>query len=263
MEILNIITEHKIIFSVLIGILVINFGCIFYLVFKERKDDKKEIDEILNEIEPKKEKNKIKQIEQQQDKKIEENKKEVEEMLLKMQKDMEAKPEDVVTNFEQEQEEKSIISYQELVSSVKEKNSTEVKVTPIKIEDETELKDKDEKIEVISNEKIDDLFDNDDTLKINPINDKDKKFKSTEFISPIFGKQDNKLKYPTVPKKESNILDKLDFGVKKEIDLINELNINDEDESIEKIIDTKKLDEEIKKNDDFLKSLKEFRKNLD
>ena len=31
----------------------------------------------------------------------------------------------------------------------------------------------------------------------------------------------------------------------------------------EKIVDTKKLDEEIRKNDEFLKALKDFRKNLD
>lgn len=229
MEVLNILIEHKIIFSILIGILIINFSFIFYFVLKERKEDKKEIDEILNELEPKE---KIEK-EEKQDKELENNKKEVEEMLLKMQKDLEAKPEDVVTNFENEQEEKSIISYQELVKSVKEKNNN-INVQPVKIEEE--------KIEV------EDV--SDDTLELEPL--KEKKFKGTEFISPIFGKQNNKIKYPTVPKVNNTLLDEIDFDTNYV-----------KSEPKQEILSTKKLDKEIKKNDDFLNALKEFRKNLE
>lgn len=229
MEVLNILIEHKVIFSILIGILIINFSFIFYFVLKERKEDKKEIDEILNELEPKE---KIEK-EEKQDKELENNKKEVEEMLLKMQKDLEAKPEDVVTNFENEQEEKSIISYQELVKSVKEKNNN-INVQPVKIEEE--------KIEV------EDV--SDDTLELEPL--KEKKFKGTEFISPIFGKQNNKIKYPTVPKVNNTLLDEIDFDTNYV-----------KSEPKQEILSTKKLDKEIKKNDDFLNALKEFRKNLE
>ena len=229
MEVLNILIEHKVIFSILIGILIINFFFIFYFVLKERKEDKKEIDEILNELEPKE---KIEK-EEKQDKELENNKKEVEEMLLKMQKDLEAKPEDVVTNFENEQEEKSIISYQELVKSVKEKNNN-INVQPVKIEEE--------KIEV------EDV--SDDTLELEPL--KEKKFKGTEFISPIFGKQNNKIKYPTVPKVNNTLLDEIDFDTNYV-----------KSEPKQEILSTKKLDKEIKKNDDFLNALKEFRKNLE
>ena len=154
-----------------------------------------------------------------------------------MQKDLEATPEDVVTNFENEQEENSIISYQELLKSVKEKKESEIKVTPVKIEED--------KIEIKE-------FDNEDTVRIETIKESDKKFKNTDFISPIFGKQDNKIKYPTVPK--------LKREEKEEtLSLFDSLDIDYE----EKIVDTKKLEAEIKKNDDFLKALKEFRKNLD
>ena len=241
MELLNILSNHTIFLSILIGILVINFGCIIYLVLREKKEDKKEIDEILSELEeePIKEEIKIeeKEIEEKQDLKLEENKREVEEMLMKMQKDLEATPEDVVTNFENEQEENSIISYQELLKSVKEKKESEIKVTPVKIEED--------KIEIKE-------FDNEDTVRIETIKESDKKFKNTDFISPIFGKQDNKIKYPTVPK--------LKREEKEEtISLFDSLDIDYE----EKIVDTKKLEAEIKKNDDFLKALKEFRKNLD
>lgn len=241
MELLNILSNHTIFLSILIGILVINFGCIIYLVLREKKEDKKEIDEILSELEeePIKEEIKIeeKEKEEKQDLKLEENKREVEEMLMKMQKDLEATPEDVVTNFENEQEENSIISYQELLKSVKEKKESEIKVTPVKIEED--------KIEIKE-------FDNEDTVRIETIKESDKKFKNTDFISPIFGKQDNKIKYPTVPK--------LKREEKEEtISLFDSLDIDYE----EKIVDTKKLEAEIKKNDDFLKALKEFRKNLD
>lgn len=230
MEILNILNNNTLFLSILIGILFINFGCIIYLIIREKKEDRKEIYDILNNS---KEKEEI--LEEKQDQKLEDNKREVEEMLLKMQKDLEATPEDVVTNFENEQEENSIISYQELLNSVKEKKEIESKVTPVKIEDD--------KIEI-------DEFDNEDTIRIEPVIDSSKKFKNTEFISPIFGRQDNKMKYPTVPK-----LNKED----DKISLFDSLDI----EYQEKIIDTKKLDEEIRKNDEFLKALKDFRKNLD
>ena len=222
MELLNILSNHTIFLSILIGILVINFGCIIYLVLREKKEEIK-IEE--------------KEIEEKQDLKLEENKREVEEMLMKMQKDLEATPEDVVTNFENEQEENSIISYQELLKSVKEKKESEIKVTPVKIEED--------KIEIKE-------FDNEDTVRIETIKESDKKCKNTDIISPIFGKQDNKIKYPTVPK--------LKREEKEEtISLFDSLDIDYE----EKIVDTKKLEAEIKKNDDFLKALKEFRKNLD
>ena len=37
MELLNILSNHTIFLSILIGILVINFGCIIYLVLREKK----------------------------------------------------------------------------------------------------------------------------------------------------------------------------------------------------------------------------------
>ena len=94
MEILNILSDHVILFSVLIGILVINFSCIIYLVIKERKEDKEEIERLLSDT---------MNIQVIQDSKVEQNKKEVEDMLEKMQHDIEEKKEeDVVANFEEE-----------------------------------------------------------------------------------------------------------------------------------------------------------------
>lgn len=234
MELLNLISDNLPVFIILVIILIINFCCILYLVFKERKEDKQEINEILNDMNPK--------LEIEQDQKVEENKKEVEEMLMKMQQDLETKPEDVVTNFENEQEEKSIISYQELLESVKQKQ--EVKATPVKIEEPVES----ERIE-IEEEAIKELQ-QEKPIKIEEIKEDNledtKKFKNTDFISPIFGRQENNVKYPTVPKNNTTKIEEYLKETTKE-----DLTI------------TKRLDEEITKNESFLKALKDFRKNLD
>lgn len=234
MELLNLISDNLPVFIILILILIINFCCILYLVFKERKEDKQEINEILNDMNPK--------LEIEQDQKVEENKKEVEEMLMKMQQDLETKPEDVVTNFENEQEEKSIISYQELLESVKQKQ--EVKATPVKIEEPVE-----NEIIEIEEEAIKELQ-QDKPIKIEEKKednlDDTKRFKKTDFISPIFGRQENNVKYPTVPKNNTTKIEEYLKETTKE-----DLTI------------TKRLDEEITKNESFLKALKEFRRNLD
>lgn len=241
MELLNLISDNLPVFIILMLILLINFCCILYLVFKERKEDKQEINEILSEINPI-------ELEEKQDQIVEENKKEVEEMLKKMQQDLETKPEDVVTNFENEQEEKSIISYQELLESVKQKQ--EVKATPVKIEDKIEIEEPVEnEIIEIEEEAIKELQ-QDKPIKIEEKKednlDDTKRFKKTDFISPIFGRQENNVKYPTVPKNNTTKIEEYLKETTKE-----DLTI------------TKRLDEEITKNESFLKALKEFRRNLD
>lgn len=241
MEVLNIIIDNQIIFITLICIFIINFAVIIYLVLKERSEDKKEIEELLSEIEPLDEK----KIEIKQDTELEKNKSEVEEMLAKMQKDLESKPEDVVSTFESEQEENSIISYQELLNSVKQK---EEKNVPIKVELDTPVIEIEEKKEYDDERTL--LIDVESNVEQSAL---DKKFKNTDFISPIFGKQDNKIKYPTVPKihRSTNV---------SEIEIKKEEVVNNR---IEKSIDTSKLADEIRKNDDFLRALKDFRKSLD
>ena len=269
MEILNIISENFVVFMILIAILIINFCCIIYLIFRERKSDNEEIKEILQDLNSKEEKVELK-LEEKQDQKMEENKKEVEEMLLKMQQDLETKPEDVVSHFENEQEEKSIISYQELLDSVR-KNNNNVKVTPVAIDDSEKIEvdiDDTQKINIDDTQKIN-IEPTEDIQKINiedtqridinefeyaaPVKEEigEKKFKGTDFISPIFGRQENNVKYPTVPKRITAINNLVDEKDKKYDTILNNS------------ISVKKIDEDIRKNDEFLKALKEFRKNLD
>ena len=166
---------------------------------------------------------------------------ELENILKKMQEDMELKPEDVVKKFEEEQEEKAIISYQELVDNVK---SGKIEV----IEDErSDINfveslniEQEEPVAVIEEEPsvtpqmVKDAIEN---IATSSIKEEPKKFKNSEFISPIYGIMDTKLEYPKV-KKTENVLD-----------IMNTKDYNE-------------LTEEIQRQEEFLNALKEFRNNL-
>ena len=177
--------------------------------------------------------------------KIEESKSssELEDIIKKMQAEMEVKPEDVVKKFEEEQEEKAIISYQELVDNVKlgkieviddeESETNFVESLNVEIENEpvTVIEDNDSSV---TPEMVKEAIEN---ISVNSIKEEPKKFKKSEFISPIYGVMETNLEYPKV-KKTENVLD-----------IMNTKDYN-------------KLTEEIKKQEDFLNALKEFRKNL-
>ena len=169
---------------------------------------------------------------------------ELENILKKMQEDIDLKPEDVVKKFEEEQEEKAIISYQELVDNVK---SGKIEV----IDDEEADQNFVESLEIdITEEPIVETIEDEDS-SVTPemvkeaiqsiselsVKKEHKKFKNSEFISPIYGVMENRLEYPTV-KKSKTVLD-----------IMNTKDYNE-------------LTEEIKKQEDFLNALKAFRKNL-
>ena len=167
----------------------------------------------------------------------------LEDILKKMQEDIDVKPEDVVKKFEEEQEEKAIISYQELVDNVKagkievvddeesEVNYVENLVTDVTTEPIMEASNDDS---MVTPQMVKDVIEN---ISSSSIKEEPKKFKKSDFISPIYGIIDEKLEYPTV-KKNENILD-----------IMNTRDYN-------------KLTEEIERQEEFLNALKEFRKNL-
>ncbi len=160
-----------------------------------------------------------------------EEKVDIENMLEQMQRDIEQKNLDDVRTFEDEQEQKSIISYQELLK---------VNKKDVIVENEQQ------KVNYIE-----------DSYEEVPV----KKFQTTEFISPIYGRLDNKAKYPTIPnfkEGKEDIRKEIKSEIKKEE--IPTVNSNME---LEKVLNLKALSEEIKRNDDFLNMLKEFRKNLE
>lgn len=173
---------------------------------------------------------------------------ELENLIKKMQEEINLKPEDVVKKFEEEQEEKAIISYKELVDNVKAGNIEVIEdevsdvdfVKNLNIDcDElnepmVEIEDVKEE-EIVTPEMVKSAIEN---ISINSVKEEKKKFKQSDFISPIYGIMDTtKLEYPTV-KKTENIMD-----------LMNTRDYNE-------------LTEEIKRQEEFLQALKEFRNNL-
>lgn len=202
----------------------------------------------------------------------------LESMIEKMQKDLDAKASEVIEKFENEQEEKSVISYQELIEN-KETPQNEIKQENKKItlnevldkmdgknpaENDDKLKEtyvnalKLEEKNLIDSSEVDeelnDLLTSDLNKKeeyINAIKNGDDKesgkFKSTEFISPIYGVQNIKVQYPTV----------------QNIKEFRENAANYNKFELEQTLNMEPLNDEIRKNEDFLKALKEFRKNLE
>lgn len=253
-------TNVLIIISILIFILII--GCIVFIIYKDKKADQKEIDDILNNlVESKPREVEVSKIESKEEEKLD-----LEDMLEKMQKDLETSKEQVVSNFETEQEEKAIISYQELIKNTSnenyqqeiekhEKEEEEYKETIIDAKAQEDIVNDvtptEEHREKVSKE---DIF-NREALKIveEPINKKSK-FKNTEFISPVYGKMEENLEYPTV-----KLFTNDEFKHAKKM---NHDNIYENSHLLEETLNIKPISDEIKKNDEFLKALKEFRGNL-
>ena len=208
--------DEKLLFALLVVIIVLIIICIIILVKKSKKNYDEEISEILDDL--KKSKPREDLINEKIELPIGENKKptvvkeeklDLDEVLDKMQKTIDNQ-EKIVENFEEEQEEKSIISYKELVDAMKKENYSE-EIEKHELEEEETAKEKVKEF-----------------LKTDP---EEKKFKNTDFISPIFGKMEANVEYPTVKVKEEI---KEDFKHAKTDN----------------------------KNVEFLESLKEFRNNL-
>lgn len=169
---------------------------------------------------------------------------ELENILKKMQEDIDVKPEDVVKKFEEEQEQKAIISYKELVDNVKsgkievidDEESTTNFVENLNIEDNIS----EPIVEEIGEEsKVtpDMLKEAIKNISESSIKEEPKKFKQSDFISPIYGVMENSVEYPTVKK-------------------------NDRTLDIMTTNDYEELSEEIRKQEEFLDALKAFRNNL-
>ena len=177
---------------------------------------------------------------------------ELEKVLEQMQHDIEMKPEEVVKKFEEEQEQKAIISYQELVDSV---NNNKIDV----IDDEEGTIDYVQALEKeeLNKETLETFNDNHNNVIVEDVSDdiknkshldvidelnsdkQVKRFKNSEILSPVFGRMQPDFEYHTINS----------FA-----------NTNNKVEIEQVAGDTK--EDEIKKNEDFLKSLIDFRNNL-
>ena len=227
---INLTINSTFMLIITIGIVLFIGIMVFIVMYKDRKKDEEEIDELLSDLrKDRKEKEVIaeleKELEQEEvqeinrveepiqkeeikEQKFEEKKSEIEEMLEKMQEDLDKKPEDVVTNFENEQEEKAIISYQELLDSIKEKSpKVEVVDDELEYRQEKEMNKKlNETIQAIENNETNKIVEEEKT-ETNAV----KKFKNTDFISPVYGKMNEHLEYPTVPSFEKHEQVEFDF----------------------------------------------------
>ena len=245
MKYLNFINNNFYLYlGIIIALLILNIiltiVCINQRKRRKIKDAFKEIEEIANSEETENEDKTYKP----------EVAFELEQILEKMQQDINAEPEEIVKKFEEEQEQKAIISYQELLDSV---NNNKIDV----VEDEEgetdfvaalEAQMSDIQPETIETpifdtrlESIDDYANKShlDIIDELDIDEKPKKFKNSEVLSPVFGRDIPNYEYKTINS----------FA-----------NTNNKVE-VEQVAGDS-VDNEIKKNEDFLKALIEFRNNL-
>ena len=163
-----------------------------------------------------------------------------ESILSKMQEDLTKRDEKQILEFEQDQEENAIISYQELLkANGKEISKDETKfdlndffeelvdktkksynlsdinktgdLSIITIDDDMEEQNNFESgfdiqkpVEEINNINSKSSTPMLEHIDIDKKNKKDKKFKVSEFISPIYGRIETKLDYPTIPSEDKS-----------------------------------------------------------
>lgn len=149
----------------------------------------------------------------------------IEEVLKAMQGDLEKQKYETIDRYEEEQEENAVISYQELLNRKLALNNEEIL--------------KAEKAEETSSNYLDELPDF-KNIVLEPIPDRDENrpFMNSEFVSPIFGRLSSNAEYPTV-KKTVETEELIQTSILSD----DEFDINAE-------------------NDEFLNTLKEFRRNL-
>lgn len=201
---------------------------IFFVIFLLVKNKRKRIERVKIEDAPKKDIESV----------------DLEAVLDKMQEDVNKTKVDEVKSFEEEQEEKAIISYQELLKAVKKDVDDVTKVEIPSEEKPVVVEDEEAKVQIMPEEVVEKSV---TTPVVETMEEKEtrkpSKFQNSEFISPIYGRVNNDVKYPKIPA----------FREKQEP-------INHEDDLEKTIVfDAIKNDD----NDEFLKALKEFRNNLE
>lgn len=201
---------------------------IFFVIFLLVKNKRKRIERVKIEDAPKKDIESV----------------DLEAVLDKMQEDVNKTKVDEVKSFEEEQEEKAIISYQELLKAVKKDVDDVTKVEIPSEEKPVVVEDEEAKVQIMPEEVVEKSV---STPVVETMEEKEtrkpSKFQNSEFISPIYGRVNNDVKYPKIPA----------FREKQEP-------INHEDDLEKTIVfDAIKNDD----NDEFLKALKEFRNNLE
>lgn len=171
---------------------------------------------------------------------IDDKKYDMESILSRMQEDLTKRDEQKIFEFEQEQEENAIISYQELLKiNGKDVPKTEEKKfdlieffenmseTPkhsyslnnfdeaedLSVITIDEVKENKELTEYDIGKEIKELKNNINNVQVSNIEievpKEKKKFKMSEFISPIYGRMETKLEYPTIPSSNGKSISEL------------------------------------------------------
>lgn len=221
---------------------------IILIVVKNKKDEMSFIEEDTDEED-------LKEIEEIEKENLGETKTNLEEVLEHMQANLDAKPEEVVQTFEREQEDKAIISYKELVRVLKEGETLTnlPKMNKVEFDDEEEVGN--------------DLHKMVDKVKVPMSKDSMKKFKSSDFISPVYGKDKKEIK-ENIKREDFDSTQSFENVIKqiddyKLDDYIEEFNTEkSEFISLEQTLDLDPLTDDVKQNEDFLQALKEFREHL-
>lgn len=156
-------------------------------------------------------------------------------LLEQMQQDLDDSETAKVEKYEEEQEENAIISYKELMRLKAEReNNAEVAV---KHNDEI-IPTHVEAIKQV------------EEVKEEPKNDEIKKFKKSEFISPVFGLNDSNVTYREIRRPERKERNDEYSSREDEVEVVN----------LEKDNNIKSVEDE--RNDDFLEALVDFRNKL-
>ena len=233
-DIIRMLIEKDLLVVVIVGIIVILFLILFLVLIitdkKNKKENNSEKDDNIEILAIEKENTtsfdeniKKEEIEQEYLDEPKENISDIENMLASMKSSLEERNQKEIDSFEQEQEENAIISYQELVNACRKNKEKAVE----------ESQKESPKIENIEK-------------KEEPV----KKFKNSEFISPIYGKE----------KKKDDSFEQFlskNFENKEE-----SLYIEPVDSSIETEFDLEELEKEMKEKEEFLEELKKFRNSL-
>lgn len=278
------ISDTELIFIILIGLVLVTLAGMGFLHYAKKKVEA-EIDEI--ETEKKEEKTipltqevteevdtipeiehlvENSTVEKVEDNKTKESISEIELLLEQMQSDLKKHEKDPIHTFEEEQEEKSIISYQEL-KAMKEKQDHTKEIEHYEQEQEAYSVTKRPEIDKVVSPRItEERFEpaiEKEEVKPKEITKEKNTYSRTEFISPVYGKvESGELDYPKIPNfKEEFQLHHDD----KELQF-DDVKVNlktDQVPDLEHTFDLGTLSDETKKNDEFLKALKEFRNNLE
>lgn len=234
---------------ILILAILLLIGCFYYLhVVKVKKQRYEE--ELVQNI---KFENRLKKEETLEEDKPTKPQVDLGAIFDKMQADLEAQNQDKIVDFEQEQEETSIISYKELKRATKELTEEEERAqeqSPISLKEilslreEEKMREEDPILSTLEQTSVANVDESSVTVEeprqVHPVLQQEKKkFQNTDFISPIYGKQEQKIDYPHIPV----------YTEQEEV-----LSVLEEDKKV--------VQNSENENENFLNELKDFRNQL-